>query len=317
MEVGQVTNYKALIITGIISLAVAIGGNLAVNWLSSEKMSLSYDLSTSETFSSSSGNIKISTLKVENTGSKSVDEVVLSLNMTTGEIKEFKVSGMPANLYSISSKNTQVVMQSKYLNAGDSFSIQLLTQATEQKDFLPSVDLRGRGVIGKLVEKGKGNSFFDTITTSIAAIGVFSAFIATRQRTNSPLVSDINGKHHGEQRDVVAYILGVNGLNMYANEVRMLPRDISYWSLADYLCEKWIDSGDKDVQLKGAASLLELIGYARIAKESVTLIKTSVVRLSQESGSLSDSDPILLELQSSKSDVVQQRLAKLGVLKLT
>ncbi|EJL6264453.1 hypothetical protein NMS06_003456 [Vibrio cholerae] len=317
MEVGQVTNYKALIITGIISLAVAIGGNLAVNWLSAEKMSLSYDLSTSETFSSSSGNIKISTLKVENTGSKSVDEVVLSLSMTTGEIKEFKVSGMPANLYTINRKDTQIVMQSKYLNAGDSFSIQLLTQATEQRDFLPTVDLRGRGVIGKLVEKGKANSFFDTITTSIAAIGVFAAFIATEQKNKLPLVSDTNGKHSGEQRDVVAYILGVNGLNLYANEIRMFPRDISYWSLADHLCEKWIDSGDKEVQRKGAASLIELIGYARIAEESITLIKTSVVRLSQESGSLSDSDPILLELKSSKSDVVQQRLAKLGVLKFT
>ncbi|UPR34528.1 hypothetical protein ISX50_00305 [Vibrio cyclitrophicus] len=317
MDVGQVTNYKALIITGIISLAVAIGGNLAVNWLSAEKMSLSYDLSTSETFGSSSGNIKISTLKVENTGSKSVDEVVLSLGMTTGEIKEFKISGMPANLYTINSKKAQIVMQSKYLNAGDSFSIQLLTQATEQKDFLPSVDLRGRGVIGKLVEKGKGNSFFDAITTSIAAIGVFSTFIATRQRVKLPLVSDIDNKHHGEQRDIVAYILGVNGLNMYANEIRMLPRDISYWSLADYLCEKWIDSGDKDIQLKGAASLLELIGYASIAKDSVKLIKTSVIRLSLESGSLNDNDPMLLELKSSRSDVVQQRLAKLGVLKFS
>ncbi|EIJ0971067.1 hypothetical protein LH716_004149 [Vibrio vulnificus] len=316
MDVSQVTNYKALLVTGLISLAVAVGGNLVVNWLTAEKMALGYDLSTSETFSSSNGNIKITTLKINNSGSKSIDEVVLSISMTTGSIQEFKVSGIPANLYSISSKPNQVVMQSKYLNAGESYTIQLLTQATDQVDFLPSIDLRGRGVIGKLVQKNDGSSLLDVVTTATAAITIFAAFFSFKIRSGNSLASDIIDGHSGEQRDVVAYVLGVNGLSDDANDVRMLSRKISYWSIADYLCEKWIQSNDPDLQNKGAMSLKDLISYGSISPDSITLIKTCIVRLNHASGSASD-ESLLLELQKSKSDVVKHRIEKAGVNKFT
>lgn len=317
VDVTQITNYKALIITGIISLAVAVGGNLVVNWLSEEKLSLTYDLVSSESFASSNSHIKITTLTLSNEGTKSVDEVVLSLKMNSGVISEYKIFNIPANLYTIKEDSKQLVLQVKYLNAGDHFSIQMLTHSDDQKEFLPSVDLRGRGVIGKPSKVKESNSFLESVLLAMAAIAAFVSVLSmwSNKKVNSLLESsrfDLeNGKHRGDQRDIFAYVLSINGLLSEAKLVREFPRKIHYWSIADLLTEEWIGSGDKTVQEKGIKVLTDLIDYAAINGQSIRLVQTNIIRLETKLGKQRSDAAVALEEGKNSEIYINHRLNKL------
>lgn len=321
-EKYQKTNYKVLILTGMISLAAAVGGSLLVERLTEEKLSLSYEMTASETFGSANGNIRITNIEVNNQGSKSVDDIVLSLSLQDGSIDEFKVNGIPANSYVVDKKKNKLIFSSKYINPEELFSVQLLLKNSQTTDFLPSIDLRGRGVIGKQAVKEEKNSIFASIGIALAAISIFMAFLSSRKTSSKILdvtglsksLSDIEDSHHGEQRDIVAYILGINGLQKEADEVRFIKRDISYWSISDHLVEKWIESRDSERMTKGAESLNELIGYAGIREDSVRLIKTGIARLYSELGNIVAVEKITNELASDESQVIKQRLNKASLL---
>lgn len=317
----QKTNYKALIITGLISLAVAVVGNLLINKFSEETLSLSYEIVASETFGSSNGNIKISTIEIVNQGTKSIDDIVVSINLQEGSIEEYKVKGIPTNSYTIDKKENKFTLNTKYINPTEQFYIQLLLKNQMNNDFLPSVDLRGRGIIGKQATKDEKESFLSSISTAMIAIGAFLGFLSINTIRSKILDSDslstIKDVHYDEQRDIFAYVLSINELNDDADEIRLITRKISYWSIADHLTQKWIISGDKDLMTKGCNTLKELIEYAGIQKDSILLIKSNILRLSQSLGNIESEDTILNELKNNNSNVIKKRLQNIDYLKNT
>jgi len=321
-DVTQKTNYKALIATGLISLAVAVGGNIVVNKLSEENLSLSYELTASETFGGSNGNIRISNIEISNNGTKSIDDVVLSISLQEGVIDDHKVNGIPANSYAVDKKNDKLILNTKYINPEEKFYIQLLLSNPQNSDFLPLVDLRGRGVIGKQAIKKSGDSFLSSIATAIAALGVFASFLTFR-KTRSRILdtdlirasfSDIGETHSGDQRDIFAYILGINGLKKEADEIRFIERDISYWSISDHLVELWCGTKDSELMIKGATALNELIAYARIREDSVKLIQTGIARLYAEAGNPAAVQKVIETFKNEKDEVIKSRLVKSGLL---
>lgn len=317
----QKTNYKALIFTGLISLAVAVVGNLLINKFSEETLSLSYEIVASETFGSSNGNIKIATVEIMNQGTKSIDDIVVTINLQEGSIEEYKVKGIPANSYTIDKKENKFILNTKYINPTEQFYIQLLLKNQMNNDFLPSVDLRGRGIIGKQAIKDEKESFLSSISTAMIAIIAFLGFLSVNtirgRILDSDSLSTIKDVHYDEQRDTFAYVLSINELNDDADEIRLITRKISYWSIADHLTQKWIISGDKDLMTKGCNTLKELIEYAGIQKDSILLIKSNILRLSQSLGNIESEDTILSELKNNNSNVIKKRLQNINYLKNT
>lgn len=327
MAEEQKTNYKALFITGVISLAVAVGGNMLVNRLSEEKLLLAYDLTASETFDGANGNIRIATVAIVNGGSKSIDDISLTIDLPDGDIDEYKVSGLPVNSYVIDKKSNKLALTTKYLNPTENFSIQLLLNNPQNVEFLPFIDLRGRGTLGTQVIKKEKDSSLETLLT--AAFGLVTAMLLLTFKNvrNKVLGTDkieskieelrevrdkLGDKHSAEQRDIVAYVLSTMSLNEYADEIRYIPRDISYWSICDHLTQKWINKGDKSLCIKGAESLEKLIDYARIHDQSILLIKSNIARLYKEAGEESTSQKIIDEIMLSDSGVIQTRVSSFG-----
>ena len=317
----QKTNYKALIITGVISLAVAVGGNILVNKLSEEKLLLTYDLTVSETFSSSKKNIRIATVTVSNSGSKSIDDVSLTVELPDGNIQEHKISGLPVNSYNIDKKKSKLALTTKYLNPEENFYIQLLLNNPKEIEFLPFIDLRGRGTLGTQVVKHKKNALLEMILTIMVALTTAMLFLRFKSyRTKifgldyiDSKLSDLGDKHGDEQRDVVAYILSMMSLGTYADEIRYIPREISYWSICDHLTQKWLDTGDKTKYMEGAKALEKLIDYAQINDQSILLIKSNIARLYKEAGDINKSKSIIDEILLSGSGVIQSRVSNLDI----
>jgi len=321
----QKTNYKALIVTGLISLAVAVGGNMLVNRLSEEKLLLAYDLTASETFDSSSGNIRIATVSVSNDGSKSIDDISLTIDLPNGEITEHKVTGLPTNSYAIDKTDSKLALTTKYLNPTEDFSIQLLLSNPQNTDFLPFVDLRGRGTLGAQVVKEEKNSLLEIFGTAAAALSVAMLLLSSRfsrtriikagefERKIRELEEErdkLGDKHGAEQRDVVAYVLSIMSLTKDAEEVRYIPRDISYWSICDHLTQKWIDTDEKSICLSGAKALERLVDYASIHDQSILLIKSNIARLYKYAGEEEKSHSLVEEVLGSESGVIRFRVSE-------
>ncbi len=320
MASEQKTNYKALIITGVISLAVAVGGNILVNKLSEERLSLVYDLTASATFNSSGGNIKITNVSIANNGGKSIDDISLIIDLPEGNIEEFKLNGLPPNSYNIDQKPNKLILTAKYLNPNEEFFIQLLLNNPKKAEFLPFVDLRGRGTIGSQVVKEEKNSLLETIVTAIAALTTAMVFFSSKSIRKITLGSDIpigivglGDKHSDEQRDVVAYVLSNNSLNSNADEIRNITRDISYWSICDLLTQKWVDSGDKELCRQGAKTLEDLVGYASINPGSLLLIQSNIARLYKEAGNESEAQKFIDEILKSNSGVIRARVSNIEI----
>lgn len=324
MAIEQNTNYKALIITGLISLAVAVGGNMLVNRLSEEKLLLAYDLTASETFDSSNGNIRIATVSVSNDGSKSIDDISLTIDLPDGEITEYKVTGLPSNSYAIDKKSSKLALSAKYLNPTEDFSIQLFLSNPQNTEFLPFIDLRGRGTIGTQVVKKESKSMFEVFATAAAALSV-AMVLLTSKFFRSRILGTIDfekkiqeleeardklgEKHSGDQRDIVAYVLNSMSLNREAEEVRFIARDISYWSICDHLTQKWLETEDKSVCLIGARALERLIEYAGIHDQSVLLIKSNISRLYKHANEEEKSKNLVEEVLASESGVIRFRVS--------
>jgi len=312
------TNYKALVLTGIVSLAVAVGGNMLVNKFTEEKLLLAYDLVVSETFTSENGNIRIATLSIINDGSKSIDDVSLNVDLPNGDIQEYKLTGLQPNSYSIDKKDTKVVLFTKFLNPTETFSLQLLLNNPNKKEFLPFVDLRGRGVLGSQVVKEERSSLSESFLS--AAIALATAMIVLSQgrirrkilspdmETRLEKLESLGDKHSDEQRDVTAYILSVSNLGADAVEVRSIQRKIAYWSICDHLTQKWLETGDINIYRKGAIALERLIDYAGIADKSKLLIKSNIAALYKASGQSEKADNLIKEIMASKSGVIAKRV---------
>tara|TARA_Y100000310_G_scaffold139998_1_gene139351 strand:- start:967 stop:1947 length:981 start_codon:yes stop_codon:yes gene_type:complete len=312
-------NYKALIITGLISLGVAVIGSLLVNYLTEERISLGYDLSASEVFSGSSSNLRIVNILVKNEGTKSIDDVTLSIRIDKGEIQEDKIIGLMPNTYKIERTIEKIALSTEFINPEEEFNIQLLLKNDTSNDFLPSIDLRGRGVIGKQIEKKQKNSFLDTMLPAILALTTaFTFFLSKTSRSKVLNISEgitfgRDNKHADDQRDVVSYILAAQGLREDSIEIRNYSRNISYWSICDYLTQKWMASEDKVTCLKGAQALDALIDYAAISDSSLLLIKTNIAQLYNFAEHTDKAKSYAAELTKGNYLVVNTRLANAGL----
>jgi hypothetical protein len=304
-------NIRSIVLTGVISLIVAVSGTWIVNKLSSEKMLLEYDISSSEVFESKNGKMQISTITIINSGIKNIDDISASISINSGNISEYKVVGLHKDSYLSELKNNELSFSLKYLNPTEKFNIQLLMTNSSDSNFSPKTDIRARGVIGKQKEFDKEKGLIGTfISALLGIISVLISFLVLLKLRPNALYTK---QHSDDQRDVMAYILGATGLVEYAQEVRNIPREISYWSLSDDLTEKWLHTNNKDICLEGAKALERLIDYASMANTSVMLVHTNIASLYRFAENLEKSNQFIELAANSKHEVIKKRLEILDI----
>jgi len=81
------------------------------------------------------------------------------------------------------------------------------------------------------------------------------------------------------QRDVMAFVLALNGFAELASVTRQSERHQFYWSTADALTEHCLANADEQFLRRGIKALVDLIGYADMAPSSQLLIHYNIARL--------------------------------------
>ncbi len=306
---NTIAKYFWIILTGIVSLIVGVGGGVIINYFTQKRTALEYELVTSEVFSGQKQNIAILALQINNPGNKEFEDFICRVSFPDAQLTEFKVTGLPKPSYTTKSRNDFFELKAPFINQQEVFSVQLLLSLQKSQLVPPNIEIRGKGVIAKkrseIETQKKYKSLVTLLATAVSTmmLPVVLLFIAKRY----PLLF-YTTFHQDDQRDVLAYIFSINGFLEEADKIRSSERQHYYWAQSDFLTEKCLASKDEQLIRRGIKTLHDLINYASLSHTSLLIIHCNIARMA---ASLDDAETAKKYLRlacKGKHKVIEKRI---------
>ena len=135
-----------MILAGVISLAVGVGGGLILNRLTEKQSKLVYGVTASEIFTGQTQNIAILAIDINNAGKAEIEELLCEISFENATISEYKVLGLPNTSQTITSSTGNFQLRSPFLNPQEKISIQLLLVLNSDEFSPPIINVRGKGI---------------------------------------------------------------------------------------------------------------------------------------------------------------------------
>jgi hypothetical protein len=316
-ELEGTLKYATLFVGGVISLAVAIGGGVLVKQFTERQAALEYSIISTEGFAGQSQHVTIFAVRIDNPGSKELEDVVCEIQFSGGTVLDNKIVGLPVGSASIIASSTSVEAKSPFLNPKEGFTIQVLFAPTTELFTIPRVDVRGRGVTASeaLASRGKKPVDIGILVLSIG-LGMFSVLLGAIL-ARSRLAGIALGRQFDDQEDVLAYIYSLNGFVDEADDIIRSPRRLKYWAEADMLTQRSLVSKNPDTIRRAIKTLTDLLSYGSIAASSISIIRLDIARLAVELGESDTARQCLREAMKGGDQVIRERLRldpKLGAL---
>ncbi len=277
-----VSKFFWIVVAGIVSLVVGISSALLLRHFTNDRPELTYDITSLELFPGQTQKLGIVAIRIENTGRKEIEQLQCRIDIIDAVLKEPRCKGLNAASPKITHDTGHVEVSVPYLNPKEEFSLQLLVEPAKDQLSVPDIDIRGKGIVAvRKINDPKRSSglteiLLPILATITAALG--TVFTGIWRYLNS-------GDGLGvEQRDGFAFLLGLHGFAEQAAELRSSPRDYSWWTLADALTERLLQSHSKDEDAiqRGTALLQNLINqHLMMAKPSKAIIYLNLARLAE------------------------------------
>jgi len=317
-ESGSRTKYAPIVLTGLVSLVVGVASGWLIDVLTSPKLALKYELSPVTIFEGRDEKVGIVNLRVVNGGTKEIEAVSCLLSLAGAKVREARAQGLPEDAIETSSESESLTVKLPFLNPGESFSVQLFLGVASSPTTTPSIQLRGKGVVGEEVDRDAVGSdekpILATFASAMAALlSVLVAFVLRRKQ----LVSEPSLTQQQQQRDVFAFALELNGFDPQAKVLRRMDGDQSYWSLSDALYAAASSEGDADAVRRGTKALQHVIQLAgeHIASGSLAIINLNIARLAVRLDDAGLAREAVAKALESKDPAVQGRVDLLDELR--
>jgi hypothetical protein len=276
-----------LVIPALLSLVVSIVGGVTVFRINDKKTDLNYSVVTSAVFSGQTQNTAIVGVVINNPAQKELENVRVIVPLGNAKLTEPKVIGLQPGSYTQVVDAKQIEIQVPYLNPQESFSLQLLLALSSNRWNInnSSVSVRAKGITAiPTSSTARNDGVLEVLVPAVTSVLALLVLAFSRSPIFSPLF--YTRKHGSDQRDVVAYILGVYEFYQEAAQIRTLERKTPYWALTDSLAEKCLSSGDHTRIQQGIQCLTSLLSYADIPDTSQLLIHYNLARLAAAVGDL-------------------------------
>ena len=303
-----------LLLTGFISLVVGVGSGFFVNYLTEKRLSLIYDITAVQAFP---GQIRVGivAVRISNGGQRELEDVQGTISFPNAELKDVSFQGLTPPASGIQKTDQGVTFQVPFLNPQEQFSVQFLVTPRDQALQTPFVSLRAKGTTGKLEEGGgskEQKSTLRQLAPLFAGVAVALLLLVTslkfRSREQFRITEEMFEQDDDDQRDVFSFVLAANGLVEEANIVRQWPRDWSYWSISDFLTERWLASPNKQTIEQGIKSFEQLMSYSIIVESSAAIIHLNSARLALKLENIPLAKQNIEAARKKKSEVVAKRL---------
>ncbi len=176
--------------TGLISIAVAVGSGLMLDVFRDRASDLIYVIASSGDFVGQVQRIGIAVINVSNPGGKEAEDVHCELNSPTAILKDFKITG-PAAAGAIQKTEHSLELRLPYLNPHESFTVQLLLTPEAGGTAAPEVHLRGKGIVGHQERPTRAGEFATDfwkllVTAVVAMLSGVPLFYLFRKKDRRP-----------------------------------------------------------------------------------------------------------------------------------
>lgn len=315
-------NMKQVLLTAIVTCLFTIVAGVATYFLTTQKATLFYSVSSGPTLSAQGQHRRIFSISVSNPGRKDVSDVSATIEFKQGSIEE--VSYEKSTGVSVTeTKGTQnYVLKAQSLNPDEHFSIALLA-AVPSPEFKPDIAVRGKGVSGTTKDQGKKEEpiILYLLSGAIAAfLGLLTSISPLMRRilgrTAVPSLARAfvrTGSAVGpfDRNELVAYILGLCSLFEHSRRIRFSPSETSFRGAADYIVSEAIAAPEEE-RPKFCLALKCMLLIKRINEESIHVISGALKKLSgaedddvkQLRDSAIDPDSEPLKLRDTIADLI-------------
>lgn len=314
-------NWKQSIVTAIITIIVTVIGGMLLYYFQYHKPKLEYNIEVLPSFNSDKENVSIIHLKVSNTGNDIAEDIKCVVDVKPATIKDFNINSNSLIELKTNLDSSKICFTAKNMNSTETYQASLLLTTNAIFPESPTVTLRGKGINGIPQEESNNEIPFIWILTFIT-IGTTLVSLTTRSLIKSKgLLESIDdkllrdklekideGKHHDDQKHIIAYICGLHGLVDEVDRLLSFPSDVSYWSEVDRMTSKAINSDDKGLIDKIKLILLDLVKYASIAESSQGIIHYNLARLEKHQGNNEEADKQIAVANNYNSNIIKTRL---------
>jgi hypothetical protein len=301
--------YALILITGVVSLAVGVASALITNYLTKERLGITYSITTAKFADAAGQKVGIIAVRVTNTGRKEIENLQGQIELENAQLTRHQHEGMLASSIKSTASENRLAFEMPFLNSDESFSVQLLVEPKNDQLQSPRVELRGKGVIGKQATPDDLNRDAKTsaLSTVVAPLSTMLATLSMFYLLSSRRASIMN---RGEQRDEFAYLLALNGFGSEADRLRESSRDYSYWALSDSFTEGiLIANSDDEILKRGVTVLRQTLEYAEsIAPRSKAIINLNAARLAIKANDSKLAAELLASAEKDHSSEVRHRL---------
>ena len=311
-------NWKSIIATGLVTGLVAIVTGMGLFYWQLREPELAFSVVESAPFPGEEENFAIQHVEIRNDGKKEVTNVSVAIEIPGSDIRDYKVISAAGLEITEESEEHALVLRFPSLNPSERLTVSLLVTGPLQSLVAPVVSARGDGVLGVQARAGQETDFKTTLYPVIVAAyaAVFAALLVSkRNRRVLSLVSrSMLGGNLGKPRgqsDVFVTLLSIHGKSDLIPEFLSDSRVCRYWSEADYLTARAIQSGDTEETEDCREILLDLLNLATtMATSSEAIVHYDIARLSAHIG---DQEKLEHHLEIAKGLDPSETSARLSI----
>jgi hypothetical protein len=303
---------KSVIATSVITGVVAVFTGMLLFWWQAERPDLTYNSIRSIPFDNASNKLFIQQIEIQNSGNKSVDDVVLLIEFSDEVIEKSRISIDKTISHKIDSNEKSIQLKIDSLNPGEIANLSVLYQSANSMSAGAKISLRGRGIVGKPI----GSKSVDTknsiyIGLVAAYAGLMSIPLSTKRgRDRVKMIINnliLRKPFDSEQKNNLASIISMYGYPEKAREYLNSGSERKYWVEADLLAAEAL-LGNEKLKEDTIQILLAISKISMIAETSKCIIHYNIARIYR---SLNNNDKVKENIKLAKAlneSEVKQRL---------
>ncbi|MCP4262121.1 MAG: hypothetical protein GY774_32165 [Planctomycetes bacterium] len=161
-------------------------------------------------------------------------------------------------------------------------------------------------------ETGKFQDLLVTVTGGVLATLALLSLLTGKRisavfgTTISKVV--LSEKHSGDQRNILAYLCNLFGLNDEEERYRNLTYKVEYWSESDKLAMSAIESKSPDYRSKIDKLLRELPQYASMSDDSEAIVYYNIARVAAANSDSAVKEQYLKKANAIVPNIISKRL---------
>lgn len=297
-------------VTGLATLAAGVGVSYVTDYLRSQQTQLVYSVDSAVPFETPSTTIVIYRISIRNSGSSVIEDVTCQMDLAPARINQTKVTLDPSLSYDDYGEGSKYKIHFASMNPNDNVTVSVLAWSSDGFPSNPTVSLRGRGVTGLLqrqtmIQQISSDTLPLLLATSFAA-AITATLGLSKYRAVTSSQKDMS-RHSDDQRQILAYLCDIRGLEKDSEQYRRMPSRISYWSEADRFASLAIKKPRSDEAVKRRKVLEDLLAYAEIESTSEAIVHYDIARIANAQGVPREAREHLAQAQKLAPKLVKTR----------